>query len=135
MYALIDWHILSDGDPNRYLDEAKLFFAEMAGKFRDCDHVLYEICNEPNGVDWAAVKSYAEQVIPVIREKDPKAVVIVAFPSRGSVFFRVLPMAAFIGSGSHAESRNALSPDFAMPNGAHSQYNLQVMSLLITGWW
>ena len=80
MYALIDWHILSDGDPNRYLDEAKLFFAETAEKYRDYDNVLYEICNEPNGVDWPTVKSYAEQIIPVIREKDPDSVVIVGNP-------------------------------------------------------
>ena len=80
MYALIDWHILSDGDPNRYLDEAKLFFAEMAETYRDHDNVLYEICNEPNGVDWPTVKRYAEQIIPVIREKDPDSVIIVGSP-------------------------------------------------------
>ena len=80
MYALIDWHILSDGDPNLYLDEAKLFFAEMADRFRDYNNVLYEICNEPNGVDWSSVKAYAEQVIPVIREKDPDSVIIVGNP-------------------------------------------------------
>ncbi|MBQ9910557.1 MAG: glycoside hydrolase family 5 protein [Lachnospiraceae bacterium] len=80
MYVLIDWHILSDGDPNSYIDEAKKFFSEMAGKYRDKSHVLYEICNEPNGVDWAAVKSYAEEIIPVIRREDPDAVVIVGSP-------------------------------------------------------
>ncbi|MBR2583644.1 MAG: glycoside hydrolase family 5 protein [Oscillospiraceae bacterium] len=80
MYVVIDWHILSDGDPNRYLDEAKLFFSEMAGRFSGYDNVLYEICNEPNGVDWPAVKSYAEQLIPVIREKDPDSVIIVGNP-------------------------------------------------------
>ena len=31
-------------------------------------------------MDWAAVKKYAEEVIPVIREKDPKAVIIVGNP-------------------------------------------------------
>lgn len=80
MYVIIDWHILSDGDPNTYLDEAKAFFAEMAQMYRDHNHVLYEICNEPNGVDWAAVKRYAEQIIPVIREKDPDAVIVVGDP-------------------------------------------------------
>ena len=80
MYVLIDWHILSDGDPNTYLDEAKAFFAEMAEKYSGRSNVLYEICNEPNNVDWLAVKRYAEQVIPVIREKDPKAVIIVGNP-------------------------------------------------------
>ncbi len=80
MYVLIDWHILSDGDPNTYIGEAKQFFAEMAGKYKDKPHVLYEICNEPNGVDWAAVKKYAEEIIPVIRGEDPDAVVIVGSP-------------------------------------------------------
>ncbi len=80
MYAIIDWHVLSDGDPNKYVDEAKLFFAEMAEKYCGYNNVLYEICNEPNGVDWPTVKRYAEAVIPVIREKDPDAVVIVGNP-------------------------------------------------------
>ena len=80
MYVLVDWHILSDGDPNSYLDEAKLFFAEMAERFADYDNVLYEICNEPNGVDWPTVKRYAEQIIPVIRGKDPASVIIVGNP-------------------------------------------------------
>lgn len=80
LYVLIDWHILSDGDPNSYLEEAKAFFSEMAERFREDDCVLYEICNEPNGVDWPAVKRYAEAVIPVIREKDPDAVIIVGNP-------------------------------------------------------
>lgn len=80
MYVLIDWHILSDGDPNSYLEEARAFFSDMAERFRGDPHVLYEICNEPNGVDWPAVKGYAEALIPVIREKDPDAVIIVGNP-------------------------------------------------------
>lgn len=80
MYVIIDWHILSDGDPNTYVEEAKTFFAEMAERYADCPNVLYEICNEPNGVDWPAVKVYAEQVIPVIREKAPEAVILVGNP-------------------------------------------------------
>lgn len=80
MYALIDWHILSDGDPNTYIEDAKDFFAEMAETYRDCDNVLYEICNEPNGVDWPTVKRYAETIIPIIREKDPDSVIIVGNP-------------------------------------------------------
>ena len=80
MYAMIDWHILSDGNPNRYLDEAKLFFEEMAAEFSDYNNVIYEICNEPNGVSWQEVKEYAEQIIPVIRENDPDSLIIVGNP-------------------------------------------------------
>ena len=80
MYVLIDWHVLSEGDPNIYLEDAKAFFAQTAEAYAGENHVLYEICNEPNGVDWPTVKRYAEQIIPVIREKDPDSVIIVGNP-------------------------------------------------------
>lgn len=83
MYVIIDWHILSDGNPQTNKEEAKKFFAEMTEKYASCDNVLYEICNEPNGegVDWATVKAYAEEIIPVIRKKAPKAVIIIGTPN------------------------------------------------------
>ena len=89
MYVIIDWHILSDGDPNTYLDQAKIFFDKMADKYKDYNNVLYEICNEPNHVDWAACKRYAEEVIPVIRAKDPGAVIIVGNPDWSKALYDV----------------------------------------------
>ncbi|MGC0327424.1 endoglucanase [Streptomyces sp. SAI-170] len=77
MYALIDFHTLTPGDPNYNLDRAKTFFASVAARNAAKKNVIYEIANEPNGVSWTAVKNYAEQVIPVIRAADPDAVVIV----------------------------------------------------------
>jgi len=82
MYVIIDWHILSDGNPNTYLEEAKSFFQEMAENYADHTNILYEICNEPNGgTSWSDVKHYAEQVIEVIREKDPDGVILVGTPN------------------------------------------------------
>lgn len=77
MYALIDFHTLTPGDPNYNLDRAKTFFASVAARNAGKKNVIYEIANEPNGVSWSAIKNYAEQVIPVIRAADPDAVVIV----------------------------------------------------------
>jgi endoglucanase len=77
MYAIIDFHTLTPGDPNFNLDRAKTFFASVAARNAAKKNVIYEIANEPNGVSWAGIKSYAEQVIPVIRAADPDAVVIV----------------------------------------------------------
>ncbi|MFD7657038.1 cellulase family glycosylhydrolase [Actinosynnema sp. NPDC059797] len=77
MYALIDFHTLTPGDPNYNLQRAKTFFAAVAARNANKRNVIYEIANEPNGVSWAGIKSYAEQVIPVIRAADPDAVVIV----------------------------------------------------------
>ena len=82
MYVIVDWHILSDGDPNQNKDEAIAFFKEMAETFVNNDNVLYEICNEPNGgTSWESIKAYAEEIIPVIREKKPDAVILVGTPT------------------------------------------------------
>lgn len=82
MYVIVDWHILSDCDPNQNKDEAIAFFREMAEAFADNDNVLYEICNEPNGgTSWDSIKSYAEEVIPVIRAQKPDAVILVGTPT------------------------------------------------------
>nr|BFE61112.1 cellulase family glycosylhydrolase [Dactylosporangium thailandense] len=77
MYAIIDFHTLTPGDPNYNLDRAKTFFASVAQRNANKKNVIYEIANEPNGVSWQGIKSYAETVIPIIRAADPDAVVIV----------------------------------------------------------
>lgn len=83
MYAIIDWHILSDGNPNFHADAAEDFFRRLSALYADQPHVLYEICNEPNGagVTWPVVKGYAERIIPVIRANAPKAVVLCGTPN------------------------------------------------------
>ncbi len=82
MYVIIDWHILSDGNPNTYLEDAKGFFEEMSEEYADYTNVLYEICNEPNGgTSWSDVKSYAEEVIEVIRENDEDGIILVGTPN------------------------------------------------------
>ncbi|MEV4312633.1 cellulase family glycosylhydrolase [Actinocrispum sp. NPDC049592] len=77
MYALVDWHQLTPGDPNANLARAKTFFTEIAQRHKDKINIIYDIANEPNGVSWPKVKSYAEQMIPVIRAQDPDGVVFV----------------------------------------------------------
>lgn len=85
MYIIIDWHILKDNDPNTYKAEAKTFFANMSNKYKNEKHVIYEICNEPNGdAGWGTIKSYANEVIPVIRANDPEGIIIVGTPSWSS---------------------------------------------------
>jgi endoglucanase len=77
MYVLIDWHILTPGDPNTNLEGAKTYFTHMAQKYGNKPNVMYEIANEPNGVSWASIKSYSEKIIPVIRAIDPDGVIVV----------------------------------------------------------
>ena len=83
IYVIVDWHILSDPDPNTYKNQAKTFFENIAKTYGDKPNILYEICNEPNRrpdgtmVSWDEIKSYANFIIPAIRAIDPNNIIIV----------------------------------------------------------
>ena len=78
MYVIIDWHILSDNDPNIYIEDSKLFFNEISNRYKDKPNVLYEICNEPNGnTTWNDIEKYANEIIPIIRKNSDKSIIIV----------------------------------------------------------
>lgn len=82
MYVIIDWHILSDGNPNKNKKQAVSFFKYMAKKYKNHKNVIYEICNEPNGgTQWKTIKSYAKSVIKTIRKYDKKNIILVGTPT------------------------------------------------------
>lgn len=83
MYVVLDWHILSDGDPMSHVEEAEKFFARAAARYKDTPNVLYEICNEPNGnVSWSEdVKPYAQRVTSVIRAQSPEGIILIGSPT------------------------------------------------------
>ena len=84
LYAILDWHILYDGDPMTDVKEACAFFSEMAKRYRGDGHLLFEICNEPNGsqVTWKGdIRPYAVQVLAAIRAVDPQRIVLVGTPN------------------------------------------------------
>jgi endoglucanase len=96
LYVLIDWHMLTPGDPMVNLELARTYFTHMAERYSGSPNVLYEVANEPNGkykdadgkshrVDWLRIKAYAEQIIPIIRAKAPKGIVIVGTPDWSSL--------------------------------------------------
>ncbi|MBQ8488659.1 MAG: glycoside hydrolase family 5 protein [Pseudobutyrivibrio sp.] len=85
MYVIIDWHILNDSNPNEYKADAIQFFGEMVRKYEDNENVIYEICNEPNGdTTWEDIKAYANEVIPVIRNVNKDALILVGTPKWSS---------------------------------------------------
>ena len=82
LYVIIDWHILYDQTPQKYKGDAIEFFREMSATYKNYDNIIYEICNEPNGnTSWAEIKSYANEVIPVIRANDKDAIILVGTPT------------------------------------------------------
>lgn len=92
MYCLVDWHILTPGDPNDGVyGGAENFFKSISGwvASNGFKNVIYEICNEPNINEkgdpyrpdvWINVKKYAEKILPAISQNDKNAVVIVGTP-------------------------------------------------------
>lgn len=95
VYCIIDWHVHHPGFPSYYLKDAKVFFDKMARRYAGVPNILYEIANEPNKsgyqevvgheVTWQEIKTYAEEVIPVIREHSPDAVILVGTPAWSSL--------------------------------------------------
>ncbi|WP_163408349.1 glycoside hydrolase family 5 protein [Flavobacterium ajazii] len=75
IYVIIDWH-----SHNVNLKEAKVFFAEMSKKYGKYPNIIYEVFNEPDDETWSEIKTYAEEVIKVIRGNDSNNVILVGCP-------------------------------------------------------
>ena len=86
MYIIIDWHTIKEGDPNKYKTEAEEFFNLISNRYKDIPNIIYEICNEPNSqsagytVTWDMIRSYANDVINVIRANSSDSIIIVGTP-------------------------------------------------------
>jgi endoglucanase len=79
LYVIIDWH---DHHATDHLEEAKIFFAEVAQKYRDKPNVIYEPFNEPLQISWAsAIKPYNQAIIDTIRHHDPDNLIICGTPT------------------------------------------------------
>ncbi len=82
LYVIIDWHILSDGNPQTYEKQSLAFFKKIASKYKKHTNVIYEICNEPNGgTSWETIKKYAKKVVKAIRARDKNAVILIGTPN------------------------------------------------------
>ncbi|ADL50675.1 carbohydrate-binding domain-containing protein [Clostridium cellulovorans] len=90
MYVIVDWHMITPGDPNAAeYSAAKAFFEEISSLYPNNPNIIYELCNEPNGEapgvtadanGWIKVKNYAEPIIKMLRDKGNKNLVIVGSP-------------------------------------------------------
>ncbi len=135
IYVIIDWHILVDGNPHQYQQQAKEFFEEMARAYSGRPNIIYEICNEPNGtnVDWQEIKTYAQFIIPVIRAIDPKSVIIVGTDTwsqgvraaaRAPLNFPNVMYALHFYTGSHKDDLRE-NADYALSKG---------LAIFVTEW-
>ena len=81
MYVIVDWHIHEE-NPHTTKAQALEFFKKYATKYKDNSNVIFEICNEPTGVNWynngagGDLYSYCKEVATVIRECGSKALIV-----------------------------------------------------------
>ena len=75
IYVLIDFH-----SHKLHTAEAKIFFTDMAQKYKDTPNLIYEIWNEPDYYSWKTVKKYSEEVISTIRSIDKDNIILVGSP-------------------------------------------------------
>jgi endoglucanase len=67
VYVIIDFH---SHNAHNLVQNSKDFFNDMAQKYGSYDNVIFEIYNEPiaaNDGTWTNIKTYANEIIPVIR--------------------------------------------------------------------
>ena len=94
MYAIVDWHVHAPGDPNAAVYAGAMdFFGEISDLYPDDPYIIYELCNEPSSnssggagltndqAGWQRVKSYAEPIIDMLRDKGNSNVIIVGNPN------------------------------------------------------
>lgn len=129
MYAIVDWHVLTPGDPNDPVYRgAQAFFDEVSKRYAKIPNVLYEIMNEPNGpVSWSQhLKPYAEKIVATIRANDPDNVILIGsstwsqdvdVAAADPVEGRNLMYTFHFYSGSHGEALRA-KVQTAMDRGA-----------------
>ena len=77
IYVIVDFH---SHEAELYEIEAIEFFNEISSLYGEYDNIIYEVYNEPVNQSWASIKSYAEDVIAVIRRNDPDNLIIVGTP-------------------------------------------------------
>ena len=73
IYVIVDWH-LENSTPD--LSDATQFFTEMSHTYKNTPNVIWEIWNEPKNVAWADIKSYANTMIPIIRDSSSNLIVV-----------------------------------------------------------
>lgn len=136
VYALVDWHVV--GDPNSYLDQAKLFWDRTSRYFAGDPHVMFEISNEPTGVGWDEIKAYANEIIPIIRRADSTVVIVVGTPewSRWTKYAAAAPLVIVGPKGDTVKNLMYTYHGYAATHGMHDDLKgvLDKVPVFATEW-
>lgn len=73
IYVIVDWH-LENSTPDQ--SDATKFFTEMTQTYKSTPNIIWEIWNEPKNVQWSDIKSYANTMIPLIRQNSQNLILV-----------------------------------------------------------
>jgi hypothetical protein len=73
IYVIVDFH---EHDANNNRGLAEDFFRELGRRYGKYENVLWEIFNEPLGGDTGHIVSYANFIIPIIREYSDNMIIV-----------------------------------------------------------
>ena len=90
LYVIVDWHVLSPGDPNAAVYAgAYAFFDDLSVRYQDhprYHQIIWELCNEPNpsgdeanandASGWQAIRRYAEPIIQMLRQRGDNIIIV-----------------------------------------------------------
>jgi len=78
IYVLFDgWHEGGQGNTSGNFKSTVAAWSIMAERYKNQDHLLWEIFNEPHGVAWSAWVPMAQQLVDTIRAHNPVSKVVV----------------------------------------------------------
>jgi hypothetical protein len=84
IYAIVDWHYIGDTSEHRQTTSA--FWTDMAPRFANDSHVLFELFNEPvNDGNWASVRTDMQTWYDIVRARAPQNLVLVGTPNWSQV--------------------------------------------------
>jgi hypothetical protein len=79
IYVMLDgWHEGGQGNTSGNFSSTVKAWSLMAERYKNQDHIIWEIFNEPHNVSWSAWVPMAQQLIDTIRAHNPVSKVIVA---------------------------------------------------------
>lgn len=78
LYVLVSW--MGNKDYLDYSSQAASFFSYLSDRYKNCNNIIYEVCNEPFHSSWSTINNYATTITDIIRSNNPYALVAVPTP-------------------------------------------------------
>ncbi len=80
VYAIIDWHYIDDTSLHRETTAA--FWRDMAPRFANDSHVIFELYNEPiNDAEWSNLRGDMQEFYDIARAGAPNNLILIGTPN------------------------------------------------------